>query len=489
MSTLTIQANNRIDNQPKPNILYIMADDLGCHDVGFMGSKWFETPNLDKLAKKSAVFTQAYMYPTSSPSRTCILTGKQSFRTGVYTVPVLEKGDNQTNIFSRWTVGREHTIYAEPLKKAGYKTIHLGKWHIVGPYPEREKSYPFKKKLTQPKDGDIKWIEEHKKESIKQFYPTQRGFDENVGGTFWGDPARGYKKGYKSKSGGYFAPFKNPYIKDKQTDFWLTDRLTDDAIDFIDRNKNKPFFVNLDFYAPHMPTKVASEKWLQKFLKKNPDEFTGQGKKRLEEIAAYATMVQSIDENVGRIIDYLEKNKLVDNTVIIFTSDNGYNGRQSQNDNLRGNKGMVYEGGIRVPLLISWGNNIKTRIIETPVCGLDFFPTFMEFASINYQGVLDGKSLIPLIKGGDFQKRPLFWHIASRYKNPPCSIIRYGKWKLIQFLLDGRIELYDLENDLKETTNLINVEKDVASKLKNRLIQWRKRNNIPLPPASILGDL
>lgn len=263
----------------QPNIVFILADDLGWQDVGFMGSNYFETPALDALAKKSLVFENAFMYPTCSPSRAAILTGRQSFRTGCYTVPVLEKGNALDNIFSKWTVGEEHTVYSKPLHEAGYKLIHLGKWHIVGPYPEKENGYPFEKQLTQPKDGDLSWLAAHQSPDIQKYYPIGRGFDENVGGTWWGDPSRGYSQGYKAPGGGYVAPFKNPFIHEKEGDKWLTDRLTDDAIDFMKRHKEVPFFVNLHFYAPHMPSVPRDEKLLAHFMKKAGDASTGQGMK------------------------------------------------------------------------------------------------------------------------------------------------------------------------------------------------------------------
>lgn len=474
----------------RPNIIFIMADDLGWQDVGFMGSKWFETPNLDALANESLVFNQAYMYPTCSPSRAALLTGKQSFRTGVYNVPVLEKKNApDENIYSRWTVAKEHTLYAEPLREAGYKLIHLGKWHIVGPNPKTEqaKDYPFAETLRQPANGDLTWLASHQSEEIKAYYPTGRGFHENVGGTWWGDPARGYDQGYKALSGGYKAPFKNPFISDKPEDEWLTDRLTDEAIDFINRNKNQPFFINLHYYAPHRPTVVRNAEWMEKFMKKLPDSITGQGTKNLEEIAGYATMIQSLDENVGRLLDYLNEKGLRENTLIIFTSDNGFNGLQSTNNCLRGAKGTIYEGGLRVPALASWKGTISPGTTDIPICGLDYFPTFLEVARIeNYEGLLDGTSLMPTYQNKEFPDRALFWYIASTYKNPPSSIIRNGKWKLIQFLNDGKVELYNLEKDLAETENLSNENKEVAESLLAELTAWRKENKVPLPDASIL---
>ena len=474
----------------RPNIIFIMADDLGWQDVGFMGSRWFETPNLDALANQSLIFTQAYMYPTCSPSRAALLTGKQSFRTGVYNVPVLEeKHAPDQNIYSRWTVGKEHTVYAAPLQDAGYRLIHLGKWHIVGPDPQAEQAlpYPFDDPIEQPPNGDLSWLASHQSEEIQAYYPKGRGFHENVGGTWWGDPARGYVRGYQSESGGYKAPFKNPFIKDKATDEWLTDRLTEETIDFIGRNKDEAFFINLHFYAPHRPTVARNQEWLAKFMKKLPDSITGQGTTNLEEIAGYATMIQSLDENVGKLVEYLDKIGLRENTLIVFTSDNGFNGLQSNNNRLRGAKGTVYEGGLRVPAFANWKGTIDPGTTDIPISGLDYFPTFMDLANINdYKGILDGKSLLPIYKKKKFEERPLFWHIASTYKNPPSSIIRKGKWKLIQFLNDGNIELYNLEEDLAETKNLASENTELTKGLVNELTSWRKKNKVPLPPASFL---
>ncbi|WP_283432389.1 sulfatase [Neorhodopirellula lusitana] len=473
-----------------PNIVFILADDLGVQDVGFMGSQYFETPNLDSLAEQSLVFNQAYMYPTCSPSRAAILTGRQSFRTGCYTVPVLERGHFEDNLFSRWTVGLEDPLYARPLRDQGYKLIHLGKWHIVGPKPGQESNLPLRQKLTQPKNGDLSWLAAHQSAELQQYYPTGRGFHENVGGTWWGDPARGYDNGYLAPGGGYVAPFKNPFIVDKPDDEWLTDRLTSDAIDFMDRHKEGPFFINLHYYAPHRPSVPRSEEALAHFLSKEGDPVTGQGMgplKKKREVAAYATMVKSLDENVGRIADYLDKAGLRDNTVMIITSDNGFNGLQSRNDNLRGAKGYVYEGGLRVPALINWPKNVTPGRCDEPIQGLDLFPTFLELAGIDdYQEMLDGDSLVPLLNGEPMEERALFWHLASTYKNPPCSIIRKGDWKLIQYLKKGNIELYNLHADLKESHDLAMEKPEQAQLMLRELVAWRKANSVPLPPSSVL---
>lgn len=474
----------------QPNIIFILADDLGWQDVGFMGSQYFETPHLDSLAEDSLVLENAFMYPTCSPSRAAILTGKQSFRTGCYTVPVLERGNADDNIFSKWTVGEEHKVFSQPLREAGYKLIHLGKWHIVGPDPAGETGFPLEKKLAQPSNGDLSWLADHQKPEIQKYYPLGRGFHENVGGTWWGDPARGYDKGYNAPGGGYVAPFKNPFIKDKDNDAWLTDRLTDDAIDFMERHKEGPFFVDLHYYSPHRPSVPRSDALLAHFMNKEGDVSTGQGEgtpKKKKEVAAYATMVKSIDDNIKRITDYLDQAGLRENTVIVFTSDNGFNGLQSSNKNLRGAKGNVYDGGLRVPALVNWPGKVAGGRDATAVQGLDLFPTFLELAGVgDYTGTLDGDSWLPLLKGQPLAERPIFWHVASKYKDPPCSIIRQGKWKLIQYLKDGKVELYDTDKDLKESKNLAKSHPEKAQQLLDELVAWRQQNDVPLPPSSIL---
>jgi arylsulfatase A-like enzyme len=227
-------------------------------------------------------------------------------------------------------------------------------------------------------------------------------------------------------------------------------------------------------------------------MKKEPNASTGQGvgpAKKKKEIAAYATMIKSIDDNVQRILDYLDESGLRENTVIIFTSDNGFNGRQSVNKSLRGAKGNVYDGGLRVPFLVNWPKKVEAGLNNTPVHGLDLFPTFLELAEVSdYTGTLDGESLVPLMKGENLAERPIFWHIASKYKDQPCSIIRKGKWKLIQFLKNGNIELYDTEQDLKESKDLSKSHPELAAGLLGELVAWRKQNDVPLPPSSSLKD-
>lgn len=475
----------------KPNIVFLFVDDLGYADVGFNGSTYYETPNMDRLAKQSLVLDNSYTYPTCSPSRAALLTGQQSFRTGIYTVPVLERGDDKENVFSRWTVDKSFAVYAEPLAAAGYKSIHLGKWHIVGPDPinELKKPHPFTEKLSQPDPGNFDWVALAKSKEVQQFYPEGRGFVKNVGGTFRGDPAFELG-GYKSETKGYWAPFSNPFITPKPNDEWLTDRLTDDAIEFMDQNKSEPFFVNLHFYAVHRPIASRSEAQSKHFLNKPGDPVLGQGLgKGRENMADYATMIASVDENLQRIVDYLDKSGLRENTIIILSSDNGYNGGQSANNLMRDSKGYIYEGGIRVPTFINWPHKITPRRSKAPVTLMDYFPTFLDLAGIkNYKGKLDGISMTSLFKKDSevFTDRPLFWQLSSQYKHGTCSAIRYKGYKLIQFLADGKLELYNLEKDPKEEHNLASEDTKTTQQLLAQLVAWRTKNNIPLPPNSIV---
>lgn len=477
----------------QPNIVFILVDDLGNADVGFNGSTYYETPNVDKLANEGLVLENAYMYPTCSPSRTAIATGKQSFRTGVYTVPVLEKGDDRENIFSRWTVGAEHTMYSQPLAKAGYKSIHLGKWHLVGPYPQEEEaaSWPLTEKLKQPDPWDYSWAPYHKSEACAKYYPRGRGYLKNVGGTYRGDPALEID-GYKGETGGYFAPFNNPFMDEKNPkDKWLTDHLTTEAIRFMDEHKEGPFFINMHYYTVHRPVRGRSPELVEKYMNKKGDPITGQGMQTKEKLrrteAEYASMIESMDDNVGRIVNFLDENGLRENTLIVFTSDNGQN--IGHNDQLRGKKGYIYEGGIRVPTCVNWPGKITPRRTKIAVSGLDLFPTFMDVAGINYTGQLDGNSITDLFKTDTkaLQDRPLFWHLASQYRNGTCSIIRQNNMKLIQFLADGSLELYDLSKDPKESKNLASSKPETTQQMLKELTHWRKANHVPLPKNAAMA--
>lgn len=477
--------------KPQPNILFILVDDLGYADVGFNGSKFFETPTIDSLASHSVVFDNSYMYPTSSPSRTAIFTGQQSFRTGVYTVPVLEKGTADENIFSRWCVSTDIPLYSEILAQEGYKSIHLGKWHIVGPDPIAEEAlpYPFTKKLGQPNPGSYTWVESHKNNpQITKYYPQERGFIKNVGGTYRGDPAL-CEGGYKHPNGGYRAPFTNPFIEQKDGDEWLTDRLTDEAMEFMSLHRNSPFFINLHYYTVHRPIVKRSEELYQKYMAKDGDPILGQGLgKKREEHCAYATMIESLDDNLARLIKYLKDNNLYDNTVIIFTSDNGHNSIVSSNNLMRAAKGSVYEGGVRVPTFIHWSGNTTPRTTPCPISAVDYFPTFLDIARVKYSGTLDGTSALPLLHKDSKSNytRPIIWQLSSQYTHGTCTAIHSGDYKLIQFLATGEVELYNLITDPKESHNIADEQPHITARLLKEITSWRTKNKVPLPPNSVV---
>lgn len=478
----------------RPNILFVFVDDMGYGDVGFNGSCYYETPAIDSVAAQSVVFQNSYTYPTSSPSRTALMTGQQSFRTGVYNVPVLETfGDSTANIFSRWTVTKDFPFYSEQLTNVGYRSIHIGKWHVVGPYPDEElaMTFPIAEHLTQPDPADFSWVERHKSPDIKNnFYPEGRGYVKNVGGTYRGDPAL-CENGYKNPSGGYFPPFLNPFIEEKSDDEWLTDRLTDEAIAFMQENKDEPFFINLHYYTIHAPVRSRSQELEDKYVAKEGDPTLGQGlakgNRHVHE-AGLASMIESLDDNFARMMNFLKESGLDKNTIIVFSSDNGYNA--GENLQLRGRKMQIYEGGVRVPTFIRWADNMNPRRTEVPISILDFFPTFLEMAGIHdYDGVLDGESLVPLLKEDkeELKERPIYWQLNSANKtHGTCTAMRLGDYKLIQFLATGDVELYNLKRDPKESTNLVDVETDVATEMIAQMVAWRKANNVPLPPNAVV---
>lgn len=430
----------------KPNIIYINVDDLGWADLGFQGSKYYETPNIDALAKSGAVFTNAYAPAANcAPSRACCLTGQWPQRHGVYTVNNSDRGKSKTRklIPTKNTlhIKGDNTTIGEVLKAAGYTTCHIGKWHVT-------------------KD------------------PTKNGFDINIGGNARGGPY----------SGGYHSPFKYPNCVQVKPGEYLTDRLTDEAIGFINEHKKKPFFLHLAYYAVHSPLQAKQEK-VSQFKKKqgtkgqnNPD---------------YAGMISSLDDNIGKLIKYLDEQKMLENTLILFTSDNGGVWNTSKQWPLRAGKGSYYEGGIREPLVIAWKGRVKAgQNIATPVTGLDYFPTFLAAAAVKKpEGkILDGSNILPLTQGKDIlADRAIYWHFPVYlqggnkdcqdpiFRTRPGSAIRYGNWKLIEYFENGDLELYHLNKDPGERNNLAKTFATKTNTLHTMLKQWREQTEAPVP--------
>lgn len=431
---------------PPPNIVFFLIDDLGWRDVGFMGSTYYETPAIDRLAREGTVFTSAYANaPNCAPTRASLMTGQYTPRHGIYTVGEPDRGEARDRklipIPNRETLPLSALTLAEALRPAGYVMASMGKWHLGDP----------------PTHG-----------------PEEQGFDLNVGGFHAGAPRS------------YFSPYRNPQLPDGPAGEHLTGRLTDEALEFIDANRTRPFFLYLPYYAVHTPIQGKPE-LVEKYRRKEPSG--GQ------DDPTYAAMIESVDNGIGRILARLEALGLERNTIVVFTSDNGGHGAITSNTPLRGSKGMLYEGGIRVPLAVRWPGVVPAaRSTDVPVITSDFFPTLLEAAGVARPAghPLDGESLVPVLRGADrLERDAIYWHfpaylqtyrgLPGPWRTTPAGAIRSGDWKLIEYFEDGRVELYDLRNDLGETRNLAGQMPDRASALRQRLVEWRRAVGAPVP--------
>lgn len=428
----------------KPNIVLINIDDLGWADLGFQGSDYFETPNLDALSKKGMIFTNGYASAANcAPSRAGLMTGQWAQRHGIYTVQNSDRGKAKDRKIiptkNTVTLADSFEIIPEILQKNGYKTCHAGKWHLTD-------------------------------------NPINNGFDINIGGSHAGHPSS------------YYPPYKNVALKAPKGKR-LTDLIMDKTIDFVKETKD-PFFLNYSPYAVHTPIQPVKE-----LVKKYEDKPTKMEIKN----AKYATMVQNMDENVGRLLSTLKETGKLENTFIIFTSDNGGLYRVAVQHPLRSGKGSYYEGGIRVPFFFVWNNKIKAGTkSDIPISNLDLYPTILEVANIKKSQDLnlDGQSLASLVQGKKNQlDRPIFWHFPIylqaitkenenkdlKFRTRPGSVVRYGDYKLHHYFEDNDYELYNLKTDIGEKNNLIEIETKKAEELKALLHQWQKDTNAPIP--------
>jgi len=442
--------------QGKPlNIVFFLADDLGWTDLGCFGSSFYETPNIDAAAARGMRFTQAYAAcPVCSPTRASIMTGKYPARM------------RTTDYFGGRRKGRllpaaylqrmalEETTLAEAFKAAGYRTGFFGKWHL-GP---------------------------------EGFWPEDQGFDTNAGGHRYGAPRAGY-----------FAPWKNPRLEDSKDGTYLTDRLTDEAVKFLDGAKDRPFLLYFSYYLVHTPLQgkrdlVARQRQRKKDLPTPPPTWGKERKRKVREVqehAVYAAMVATMDGSVGRVLAHLDALGLRDNTALVFMSDNGglstSEGHPTSNLPLRAGKGWVYEGGIREPMFVVWpGKTAAAATSDVPVMSTDFYPTLLEMAALppRPDQHVDGTSLVPLLRGGaSLAERDLYWHYPH-YGNQggaPSGAIRSGDHKLIEWFEDDSIELFDLATDPGETRNLAATFPLRARELRARLHAWRRRVNAAMP--------
>lgn len=442
--------NNPGNSNTKPNIIYINIDDLGWKDVGFMGSSYFETPNIDKLSTEGMVFTQGYAGAANcAPSRACLISGQNTPRHGVYTVSTSTRGNPKT----RKIIPTPNTLsltdsmitMGEMFKIAGYATGTFGKWHVTED-------------------------------------PLKDGFDINIGGTHRGSPG----------GKGYTAPYNNlPNLEIAPEGENLTDRITTEAIKFIQDHKTKPFFLYLPYFAVHTPLMGKAE-LIEKY--KNKGGSGGQ------DHPVYASMVENVDTNIGRLLKLLKDLNLENNTMIVFTSDNGGIRAISTQAPLRAGKGSYYEGGVRVPYIVRWPDQVAAGSKnDSPIVNMDFFPTFMEIVDVSLPNkILDGQSILPLLKGETFTKKSLFWHFPiylqayntekddgrdPLFRTRPGSTVLSENWKLHHYFEDDKIELYNLENDLGERNDLASSNPEKAASMYKLLDDWRKAMNAPIPTA------
>lgn len=439
----------------KPNIILINVDDMGWRDVGFMGSKFYETPNIDKLAAQGMIFTNAYASAANcAPSRACLMSGQWTPRHGIYTVDNSDRGKSTYRKLiptpNNITLPENNITLAEVLKSAGYKTCIAGKWHLSED-------------------------------------PAKRGFDVNIGGSHAGS-TKSYYPPYSNARQNSPAGYNGVPLNPPSDDYNLTNLITDKTIDFIGNVNEKPFFLYYASYAVHTPIQ-AIKKLLPKYAGK--PEWNGQNN------AAYATMIENLDVQIGRILDLLTTLNKLDNTFILFTSDNGGVYNITKQWPLRAGKGSAYEGGIREPMFAFWKGKIAPGTkSDIPVTNLDFYPTILEVAGIDKPAdkTLDGQSILPVLtRKGTIKERPLFWHFPiyleggnketqdSIFRTRPGSSIRLGDWKLIQYFENNDLELYNLNEDIGEKNNLSRVRPEKTMELLNILENWRKETNAPLP--------
>ena len=435
-----------------PNILFIYLDDFGWKDTSYMGSDFFETPHLDKLASEGMIFTNAYAGAANcAPSRACLLSGQYSPRHRIFNVGTRPRGDARfrklEHIPGVDVLDPKIRTWAQQIKGIGYSTASIGKWHLSDD-------------------------------------PIPYGFDVNIGGTKSGSPPRGY----------YPPHPRAPGLSNAPDNEYLTDRLSDEAVNFIRKNKERPWLLYLTHFAVHTPLNAKKE-LVAKYRSKP--------KGRLHDHVEMATMIQSVDDGVGKIVAALEELKIADNTVILFSSDNGGYGPATDMAPLKGYKGTYYEGGIRVPFFVKWPGSVKAggRTSE-PITGVDVYPTLcaMAGAELPEGQPGDGRNLVPLLKGevAALGERALFWHFPSYlqsyrglaseqrdvlFRTRPCSVVRKGDWKLHQYFEDGSVELYNLREDIGESKNLATRESEKAAQLLAALEQWRSRTGAPVPSA------
>ena len=429
-----------------PNILLIMADDLGWYDVHFNGNQHLDTPNLDRFVKQGMVFRHGYAAaPVCTPTRAAMMTGMSPARLAItnhapgFKDGMVPEGRTQAGAEKLTYLTLEAETLAERLKnEAGYSTGFVGKWHLSHLKGKNEAGERYELGLR----------------------PRSQGFDINIGGYDRGGPPT------------YFAPYKIPTLEEGPEGEYLPDRLATECIDFIEKQKEGPFFLTFWNYSVHYPIEA-------------PEDLITKYKERPVENAPYAAMIEGMDRSIGRVLKSLDDLGLAENTIVVFTSDNG---SLFGNGPLRANKGHLYEGGIRVPWAIRWPGKVKPgSSSNAPIITTDTFPTLLEVAGLKpKEGIpLDGESLISILKGNDELKRKsLYFHYpnyAFHKRNRLGGAVRRGNYKLIHFYDDDSIELYDVVEDQGEKKNLADSKPELAVELRSDLAQWLKDSGAKMP--------
>ena len=458
--TLLVASQADAAENKRPNFVFFLVDDLGWADVGCFGSTYHETPNIDALAASGMKFDQAYAAcPVCSPTRASIMTGRHPVRVDVTDwIP----GNGQTGKFlkveDRDNLALEEVTIAEVLKDAGYQTFFAGKWHL----------------------GDV------------GHYPTDQGFDINIGGNDKGSPP-----------GGYYAPWKNPTLEAKKEGEYLTERLTEESIHFLEtRDQEKPFLLYLSYYNVHTPVTPYKKK-IEHFKKKGEETFEGPTPKIAEhegssrgrqDNAAFASMVAAVDQSVGEVLAKVKELQLEENTVVFFFSDNGglctlggKNVGSTCNLPLRSGKGWLYEGGVREPMIVRAPGVTKAGSVNhSVVVSTDFFPTMLQLAGLPLQPKVhaDGESIVSLLEGKQpAQERTLYWHYPHYHGSSwkPGAAIRDGDWKLIEFYEYDNVELYNLAKDPGEQHDLSASMPEKTAELRQKLRAWQKEMHAKMP--------
>lgn len=433
----------------RPNVVFILADDLGYTDVACYGSKYYETPQIDRLAASGVRFTSGYTCgPNCQPTRAAIISGQYNPRTGVYTVGGINRFDWQSRplrpVDNIQKLALDKITLPQSLQRAGYHTGMFGKWHLG---------------------------------NDAAHHPSKRGFDEAI------------------VSAGEHFNFKTDPPTEYPAGTYLADFLTDKAIDFIRRHKDEPFFLYLPHFGVHAPHQAKPE-----LISKFKDKAGAGGHKD----PAYAAMIASVDESVGRVVALLDELDLADNTLVIFSSDNGgvggyeregiRGGSITDNAPLHGGKGMLYEGGIRVPYIFRWMGKIAPGAVnDTPINSVDLYPTLLEIVGADKPAdyPLDGASYAGLLASNGkstLQRDALYWHFPgylgagnNTWRTTPVGAIRSGDWKLLEFFEDQHVELYNLKDDIGERHDLAKAEPAKATELQKKLANWRQETGAKMP--------